>query len=80
VNAWFLVLWSFVAINTFRWKFTKRVAALLRKIICKKLREEDLKPVDQDALGLSGNTTFNTKGNSIVVARQPNDDADFDEI
>jgi len=35
-----------VAVNTFKWKITKKIAAILRKIICKKLKEEDLKPVD----------------------------------
>lgn len=69
VNAWFIVLWSFVAVNTFKWKWTKKIARLLRKIICKKLREEDLKPVDQDAMGFSGNTSINTKGNSIIMAK-----------
>eukprot|EP00347_Sterkiella_histriomuscorum_P014799 403359479 len=80
VNAWFLVLWSFVAVNTFKWKFTKKVAHILRKIICKKLKESDLKPVDQEALGLSGNTSVNTKGNSVIMAKQALDEAEFDDI
>lgn len=81
VNAWFLVLWSFVAVNTFRWNFTKKIAAILRKIICKKLRDEDLKPVDDEAIGFSGNTTMqNTKGNSIIVPKGVAAEGEFDEI
>ena len=57
VNAWFLSLWSYIALTQFKYRWTNKIAAILRKIVCKKINDEDLRPVDLDGLGVSNGTS-----------------------
>jgi len=50
----------------------------LKRFICKKLTEEDLKPVDENAIGMSGATSVNTKQASSSLNK--NDGKDFDAL
>ena len=78
VNAWFLVIWGYVALLQFRWAWTRKIANILKKFICKRLRDEDLKPVDENVLGVSGATSVNTKQASSSLNK--NEERDFDAI
>ena len=46
INVWFWVLWSYVALTTFKYKITIRICKVLRRLVCRKINDEDLLPVD----------------------------------
>lgn len=50
INIWFWVLWAFVALSTFKYKFTLKVSKLLRRVVCRRINDIDLIPVDEDAI------------------------------
>ena len=70
VNAWFLVLWVYVALTTFKWRWTQRIAMLLKRIVCKKISEQDLNPVQEESIGISyamSNTSVMVK-NGVTIS------------
>lgn len=67
INIWFWILWIYVALTTFKYRWTDKIASWISKLVCAKINDEDLKPIESDNIGCSNNSTIKISKNSTVT-------------
>jgi hypothetical protein len=68
VNIWFWSLWAYVGLTQFKYKIAIKLATILRKLVCKRINDIDLLPVDDDVIGVSA--AGNSLQTSNITAKQ----------
>ena len=46
VNAWFLTIWSYMSLTTFKYWWTDKIASWVKRIICRRITPADLAKED----------------------------------